>query len=130
MKQKDRISNAELDIMRVLWKSDRPMKASEIVKELSGDRTWKSQTCHVLLGRLSEKGYVDADRSGYSHKFFPTLSEEEFLAVQSSSLAKKVGSSLPSMIASLIDANNVTEAELDEISALLDAKRRELEKKN
>ncbi|MBQ8208086.1 MAG: BlaI/MecI/CopY family transcriptional regulator [Clostridia bacterium] len=126
MKQKVRISDAELDIMRVLWQSHNPMKASEIVKELSGDRTWKTQTCHVLLGRLAEKGYVDADRSGYTHKFFPALSEEEFLAKQSSTLAERVGSTLPSMIASLIDANNVTEEELDEISALLAAKRREL----
>lgn len=128
MKQKDRISDAELDIMRVLWQSSTPLKASEIVKKLSGDRSWKPQTCHVLLGRLAEKGYVDADRSSYSHKFFPTVCEEEFLAKQSSTLAEKVGSSLPSMIASLIDANKVTEEELDEISALLEAKRHELKK--
>ena len=130
MKQRTRVSDAELDILRAIWRNGEPMKASEIVKALSDSRTWKTQTCHVLLGRLVQKGYLSVDKTNYSHKFSPVYGEEEYFAKQSMTLANRVGTSLPSMIASLIDSNDVTEKELAEIAAMLRAKRRELAEKN
>ena len=130
MKQRTRVSDAELDILRVIWENGEPMKASEIVKALADSRTWKTQTCHVLLGRLVQKGYLSVDKTNYSHKFSPIYSEEEYFAKQSISLASRVGTSLPSMIASLIESTEVTEKELAEVAALIRAKRRELGNKN
>ena len=58
--EKERLSDAEIAIMRVLWEKGSPMRASEIVKSLSETHSWKTQTAHVLLSRLCAKGYVAA----------------------------------------------------------------------
>ena len=124
--ENERLSDAEIEIMRVLWNAGKPMRAGEIVKTLSGTHSWKTQTAHVLLSRLCAKGYVDADRSGYYHKFYPIVSEENYLLSESVQLCDKVGRSVPSMVASLISAEGIGEKELEELTALLEAKRQQL----
>lgn len=119
----ERLSDAEFDILKVMWQSGKPLRAGEIVKLLADTRSWKTQTAHVLLGRLEEKGYVTVDKSEYFHKFTPTMTESEYLAAESSSLIKKVGGSVSSLVASLIDTEGVTDDDIDAISELLEKKR-------
>ncbi len=126
---KERLADAELDIMKVLWNSDEAMKASEITKSLTKKRGWTRQTVHVLLSRLENKGFVKADRSGYYHLFSAAVEESEYLAGASSRIAKKAGSSVHSLLASLIEADELTEEDIISISDMLNAKRREIEGK-
>ena len=127
--ENERLSDAEVAIMRVLWESGKPMKAGEIVKALANTHSWKTQTAHVLLSRLCAKGYADADRSGYFHKFFPIISEEEYLVSESVQLCGKVGRTVPAMVATLITADGISETELDELTQLLEAKKKQLQEK-
>lgn len=62
----DRLSDAEFDIMHVLWHSDVALSAGDVVRLLSDSRNWKTQTAHVLLNRLLDKGYIEVDKSGYT----------------------------------------------------------------
>ena len=112
MKDKtERLADAELDIMRVLWKNACPMKASEITKALAGERSWKPQTAHVILGRLCDKGCITADKSTYSHTFSATVTEKEYFAAESSILLERMGNSVTGLVASLIDTEAISDAE-------------------
>ena len=95
------LSEAEWDIMRVLWHSPTPLRAGEIVKKLSEKRSWKTQTAHVLLGRLCDKGFCTVNKDSYYHTFAP-------------------------LVASLLSDDGVTEDDLDALSALLAEKKRSL----
>ncbi len=119
----ERLADAELDIMRVVWKSEKPLKASEITKLLQGERSWKTQTAHVLLSRLCDKGYLTVDKSAYSHTFAAAISSEQYFAAESEMLIDRLGGSLPSLIASLIDTSSVSDEEIEEIEKLLEAKK-------
>ena len=121
--KKERLADAELDIMRVLWKNGAPMKASEITKALAGERSWKTQTAHVILGRLCDKGCIAADKSTYSHTFSAALTEEEYFAAESSILLERMGNSVTGLVASLIDTDSVSDAEIEELEALIRARR-------
>lgn len=129
MKIREKLADAELDVMQVLWHTAKPMKASEIVKSLSDKRDWTRQTVHVLLSRLEGKGFVKADRSGYYHKFSALVEETEYLAHESAMIVKKTGSSVHSLLASLIEADELTDDDIISISDMLNAKRKEIEKK-
>lgn len=129
MSATERLPNAELDIMRVLWNSEHPLKASELTKELSEERAWKRQTVHVLLSRLEAKGYVGVDKSAYSHLFFPLISESDYLALATSGLVKKVSSSIHSMMASLIETDELSDEDIFALSEMLNAKCKEIEDK-
>lgn len=125
----EKLSDAELDIMRVLWESECPLKASEITKALSPKHSWKVPTVHVMVSRLTDKGFIAADKSSYSHYFSPAVSEKEYLASESKQLLSKAQGKLPVMIAALLDSAKVTDTELSELSSILDAKLREIEQK-
>ncbi len=129
MSATERLPNAELDIMRVLWKAEKPIKASELTRALSQERDWKRQTVHVLLSRLEKKGYVGVDDSAYSHLFYPLMAENDYLAFASASLVKKVGSSIHSMMASLLETDELTDEEILALAELFNEKCREIEAK-
>lgn len=122
----DRLADAELDIMRVLWNAGEPLKVSEIVEKLSATRSWKTQTAHVLLKRLEEGGFVSADKSGYSFLYSPVIDERTYIDAESRALASRTGGSLRMMIASLIDSDTLTSEDIDELDQIIERKRSEL----
>lgn len=124
----DRLSDAEIEIMKLLWQSEKPLRAGEIVKLLADLRSWKTQTAHVLLGRLCDKGYVSVDKSEYFHKFTPTMTENEYVRQQAESLIKKTGFPVSRLVAALIDMDNITDEDIDEITEMLEKKRAEIGK--
>ena len=124
----ERLTDAELDIMHVLWSSGEPMRVSDIVKKLSAVRSWKTQTAHVLLGRLENKGFLAANKTGYFHTFRPIVAEQDYFNAESEALLHRLNGSVKSMVASLIDANEVSDDEIVELAALLDQKKMEIER--
>ncbi|MCL2842491.1 MAG: BlaI/MecI/CopY family transcriptional regulator [Oscillospiraceae bacterium] len=56
-----KLTNIELEIMHVLWKSGTPMTATDIVAA-SPKRTWKETSIHVILRTLQAKAAVVLDR--------------------------------------------------------------------
>jgi len=123
IKQYERLADAELDIMRVLWQTREAMRAAQIVKQLSETRSWKTQTAHVLLGRLEEKGFVKADRSEYFHTYRATVTEKAYFASESDAFVRRLGSSVKATVASLINASDISAEELSELEELIRAKR-------
>lgn len=53
--QLPKISEAELEIMKVLW-SNSPQTANEIIEELEDEMDWKPKTIRTLINRLVQKG--------------------------------------------------------------------------
>jgi len=125
----ERLPDSELDIMKELWKSDSPLKAGDIAKRLAPKHSWKVPTVHALLSRLEEKGFVCADRSSYFHRFSPAVTEGDYIASESSVLLEKSQKRLPDLVCALMDFHDVSDEELRELSALIDARLESLKKK-
>ena len=53
------ISDAEWEVMRVVWSSGEST-SQDIALVLSGKRGWSQSTVKTLLGRLTAKGYLEA----------------------------------------------------------------------
>ena len=58
-----KLGEAELEIMQVIWNSEPPVTSNYILKELRGRRRWQLSTLMTSLARLSDKGFVNCDRS-------------------------------------------------------------------
>ena len=132
MKKYEKIGNltdAELEIMHVLWDSEKPLRASVITKKLSESRPWKVQTVHVLISRLDGKGFIDADRSGYFHTYKARISEAEYFASESGELLSNVGGSFKTLIASIIDTNDISDDEMLELKQMIDKRCAEIRKR-
>ena len=57
------ISNAEWDIMRVVWAQER-VTSSAILTILNQKLQWTSSTIKTLLKRLVDKGYLATEKVG------------------------------------------------------------------
>ena len=64
MKNTPSISDAEWDVMKVVWDHG-PLTSGEVVKHLADEKHWKPRTVKTLLSRLVQKGAVaSAEREG------------------------------------------------------------------
>lgn len=120
----ERIPDAELEVMLVLWHADAPLTVGEITGRLAQSRPWKAGTVHVLLARLEERGFVACDKSEYKHRFSPIVSEQTYRRGEEKTLIQRFfGGSAKKMIASLLDADGLTDDDLEELSAALKRRR-------
>lgn len=124
MKNIERIPDAELDIMMVLWHSDTPLTVGEITKILSEARNWKTATVHVLIDRLEERGFVSRDKSGYKHLFSPIINEEDYRHREERNILHRFfGGSAKNMMVSLLNADSLSDDEIEELSDMLKKKK-------
>lgn len=123
MKKIERLPESELEIMLILWHEGTPMTAGEITKKTSESHGWKTGTVHVLLERLSERAFVSCDKSGYKHLYTPLVTEAEYRKGEERTLMHRFfGGSAKNMIASLLNADGLSDEDLEELSAMLKKK--------
>lgn len=120
MKTIERLPESELEIMLTLWHNTTPLTVGQITKILADAHGWKTATVHVLLARLGERGFVSCDKSGFKHLFAPIITEEEYRRGEEKNMMKRFfGGSAKNMIASLLNADGLTDDDLEELSAML-----------
>ena len=114
------LTNAELAIMNLLWKTDQ-LTARHIREKLYHDAT-KAQhgTVQKLLQRLEKKGYVERDRNLSVHLFSAAMSRQTYAGQQLESLADKLtaGSFAP-LITHLVEKKKISSDEINQIRAIL-----------
>lgn len=55
MKKLPRISEAELEVMKVFWTQITPLSAKEVVEHLKEQNDWSPKTIRTLMNRLVKK---------------------------------------------------------------------------
>lgn len=116
----ERLPDAELEVMLVLWQADRPMKAVELRDALAERHDWQKATVQVLLNRLCERGFAAAETERNYKLFRPLVSEEAYRASESSTLMRKLcRGSLGTLVASLISTGELDEKDFEELEEIL-----------
>lgn len=112
----EKLPEAELDVMLVLWKQERPMKAIEILDELRDTHNWKKPTLQVLLGRLTSRGFLKVTQEANYHMYTPLISEDAYRAAESQHFLKKIcRGSFQTLVASFVKSNQISDKELQEL---------------
>ena len=120
-----RLPDAELDVMLVLWNSETPLKASAILDRLEGKRDWSMSTLHVLLARMSRRGVIASENEKNYKLYVPSITKEYYRQYETKNFIQKLyDNSAKRLIVSLIETNGITDDEIDEISRLLNEKKK------
>ena len=120
MKELPKISDAELEVMKILWKKS-PMTSSEVIDHLSKTHEWKSQTIKTLIERLVKKGAVGYDKDGRAYLYKPLVNRNEYAAFESRTFLGKIfDGNLTSMFAHFVDNQNLSKEEYEKLKAILD----------
>ncbi|WP_366924580.1 BlaI/MecI/CopY family transcriptional regulator [Metallumcola ferriviriculae] len=120
MKDIPKISEAEWEVLRVLWEKT-PCTASEIIEALANDTKWKPTTVKTLLARLVKKnavGYRNVDRT---YSYFPLVTKTECIRVENKSFLQRVyGGALKPMLVQFIRDEKLTADDIKDLKQLLD----------
>ena len=110
-----KISDAELEVMRILWRENRALSLSDIRTELSDKMGWETSTIATFLRRLQKKGAISVQEKEV-HYYVPNITKEEYAALKKRSLIDKLyDGSTKNFVAALCRAGELTEADIDEL---------------
>lgn len=117
---KQNISEAELEVMKVLWQMKNATSA-EIIEVLKDKSDWKPKTIQTLITRLVSKEVVQVDKSNKkSYIYSPTISEDEYKDEASKSFLEKLYSgSINKMVISFVKGNKLSKSEIQELKDML-----------
>ncbi len=122
MKDIPKISESEWAVMKVIWKEN-PVTSNRVVEVLSESTAWKPKTIRTLLNRLVSKGAVGHNDEGREYQFYPLIEESVAIKAESKSFLKRVfGGSLKPMIATMIESENYSPEEIEELRSILEDK--------
>ena len=95
-----KISEAEYEIMKIIWKEDDEVTTAKIIEELGEDNLWKHTTILTLAKRLVDKNVLRVRKKGKINYYFPTISKDEYKSYQAM-IYRDIGGSVKSLVASV-----------------------------
>ena len=114
------LSDSEWKLMNRLW-DHAPMTIMELTAALKGETGWSKNTVITMLSRLEAKGAVRHEEGGRAKQYFPAVAREDAaLAETESFLSKVYGGSLGLMMSAMVESRALTEADIAELSAILE----------
>lgn len=109
------ISDAELEVMEILWREKRAVSFTDIRTELSIKMDWEKSTIATLLRRLQKKGAVSIQEKEI-HYYTPNISKEEYVKRREKKLINKLfEGSTKKFVAAFCQSGELTEADIDEL---------------
>lgn len=126
MQHPKNISDAELDVLKVLWDVKAATVRDVLDHPLAQGRDWAYTTAQTLLSRLMEKGVVLREKGGRAFRFRPAVSRDELLGARLDELAERVceGESMP-LLLNLVHSRRLKSADIDRLRGLIDELDRE-----
>lgn len=115
------ITDAELEVMKVLWRVGEASSA-EIIEVLVHTTAWKPKTIGTLLNRLVAKEAVNARKTDTkAFLYSPAVGEDSFRVHATNSLLSKLyNGSVKMMLASFIEEKKLSRADIESLKKLLE----------
>lgn len=110
-----KISEAELEVMRILWREKEAVSFRAIRTELSDEMGWEKSTIATLLRRLQKKGAISIQEKEI-HYYMPNITKEDYITIKKKNLIDKLyDGSTKNFVAALCQNGELTEADIDEL---------------
>ena len=115
------LSDGEWKLMKVLWQQS-PRTLGALVAALAPTTGWSKATVFMMLKRLIAKGAVTLDDSGKFQKYSAAITYADVEPEETASFLTKVyGGSVGLMVSNLVGRGALSEQEIRELKAILDA---------
>lgn len=111
-----KISDAEYEIMEIVWNAGREVTTAEIIEKLGENNFWKNTTVLTLAKRLVDKNVLKVRKEKRVNYYSPRIAKEEYKAYQANEFIENVyNGSIKSLVASLYDNKRIDENDLKEL---------------
>ena len=118
----EELTKAEERIMQVLWKLQNAF-VKDIIDELDEEPKPPYNTISSIVRLLEKKGYVSYKAYGKTYEYFPAISKEDYTKTTFSKMFSGYFDNSPSSLLSfMVKEEKLSEADLEELKALINKK--------
>ena len=126
MEKKTNLTESEWKVMEKLWESA-PMTITQLVNAVKDETGWAKATVITMLNRMEAKGAVYYNAGEKARLYYPAVARNEVAAQETEHFIDRVyNGSVGLLINSLVDNKQFSEAEIDELYAILKKAEEEL----
>ena len=115
-----RLPDSELEVMQAIWSLEAPVARVDIEEILKDNYPIAMTTLLTLLTRLSEKGFIKIEKVSRSARYYPLVSQQEYLAQQSKNFLQRLCGGNISTFATALCDSGLSKEDLAELRELLD----------
>lgn len=113
------ISEAEFEVMKVVWKYA-PINTNEVTEKLTQTTNWSPKTIQTMLKRLVAKKALTYEKQSRVFVYTPLVKEEEYIRQESNSFLKRYyDGNIASMLASYLEDDKLSDTEINTLRHLL-----------
>ena len=119
MKKLPQISEAEFEVMRLVW-DQAPVNTNEITEQLVQSTEWSPKTIQTLIRRLVTKGALTYEKKGRVFVYTPAVEESEYLKVKSSSFVEHYfKGDITAFVSSYLESDAHSESDIESLRSIL-----------
>ena len=124
MSEIPKISEAEWEVMKIVWSKASPCTANEIVDALEGIADWKPNTVKTLITRLVKKRALGYEEERRMYLYYPLVGEDTCIKSETKSFVKRVfGGALKPMLVTFLQDEKLSQDEIEELKQLLEERK-------
>lgn len=113
------VSEAEFEVMKIVWKYA-PINTNEITDRLTKTTNWSPKTIQTLIKRLVSKGALTYEKNSRVFVYTPLIEEKEYIGQKSHTFLKRYyDGDITAMLSAYIDNDKLSESEIDTLRSLL-----------
>jgi BlaI family penicillinase repressor len=125
MKELPQISDAEFEVMKVIW-SHAPISTNEVIEKLAKTSKWSPKTIQTLLLRLVKKKALTYTKESRVFVYTPLIQEDEYIKHESKTFLNRFyNGALNSMVLNFLEHEQVSKEDIHELRKILDEKFKE-----
>lgn len=117
-----KISDAELEVMKIVWEEGE-VTSQEIINRLKGFN-WNDNTVRTLINRLIAKKAVGvSSKQSKAYIYVPLIKEDEYKQKRATNFVKQLfHGSVNEMMLNFVNSNELTKEDLDYLRGQIDKK--------
>lgn len=115
MEKKTTVSDAELEILEVLWEAGKALNAAEIRTLLEKNKKWERTTILTLIQRLVKKGML-AQEKREVYYYRPNVDRKDYVKEETRNFVNKFfKGNAGNMAAALMSDDSLTKRDIEEL---------------
>lgn len=121
MKALPQISEAELQVMKIVWEHA-PVSTNQVTEYLTRTTKWSPKTIQTMLKRLVQKKALTYVKEGRVFIYTPLIGQQDYVNQESRHFLQRFyNGNLVSMMTAFLDMEELSQQEVDELKELLTA---------
>ena len=120
----EKITDSELEVLKVLWASDSELPLSKIRSSLQATMAWEAATIKTLLARLVSKSAVLQEKREVFY-YSPLVTKEAYNAWATERLINRLYKGKASnLVAALLHTDGISKDDIDELRRMFSGEKK------